>query len=254
MQVFLQRLIVPILASALFIGCSRSGVLAKAPDHGVSLIVLYEAPSTETNAPARLQDALANRLDQFGAQGHFEPLTTNQLRLTVPITEPKHIAALTNLLAVRGNLELRIVHPQSADLVSNGQSAAGYEKLVEVRQARSYSTTFPYLVKKEPEMTGEHIKRAMVTRDPLSNMPRIMIDFDDAGAATFGDITSRNVGQQLAIVLDGKLMSAPVIKQPIRSGSAVIDGAFSTTETEDLATALRSPLPFAVKVQVEKTF
>jgi protein-export membrane protein SecD len=252
MKFFFQHVAILILGSALFAGCSRSPVLAKAPDHGVSLIVQYDAPSAETNAPARLQEALAKRLDQFGTKGHFEPLATNRLRLSIPITEPKHITALTNLLAVHGQIEFRVVHPQSADLVSKGQSAVGYEKLVEAPREKGF--TISYLVKKEPDMTGEHIKRAFVSRDPLSNKPTIMIDFDETGKSTFADVTVRNIGYQLAIVLDGKLISAPRILQEISGGSAVISGSFTAAEAKDLANALQTPLPFAVKVQVEKTF
>jgi preprotein translocase subunit SecD len=73
--------------------------------------------------------------------------------------------------------------------------------------------------------------------------------FDTLGGKMFGDATRENVGRQLAIVLDGKVISAPVIREPILGGSGIISGSFTTEEAKDLALLLRAgalPAPLTV--------
>ena len=239
----------PLLALTfmLIAGCSAAGELPKPPEHGVSIVLQYAQPANNTNAIAVLKDVAARRLDRYGAKGYFEPISTDKLRVTVPTTDPKQIAALTNLLSLFGVLEFRLVNE---GLIPPGKSADDYETLVENRQG----TSIKYLVKKSPELSGSHIAHAYVSRNPLSNQPEIMLKFDEAGKNAFSKTTADNVGRQLAIVLDGKLMSAPRINEPIRGGSASLSGNFTMQEAINLANVLEAPFPFSVTTQIEKTF
>ena len=84
------------------------------------------------------------------------------------------------------------------------------------------NSSIPYLVKKEAGagLTGKYIKRAYVSRNPMSNQPEITFDVEQRRArSSSAKITRENVGQHLAIVLDGELYSAPVIQAPILGGS-----------------------------------
>jgi protein-export membrane protein SecD len=239
------------LSLALISGCSASADLAKPPEHGVSIVLEYTpSTTTETNAAAILRHVATRRLDRFGTKGYFESISTNKLRVTIPITDPKQIAALTNLLSLGGVLELRLVHAQNDDFIAQGKTAPDYEILTEDR----YGATIKYLVKKTPEMTGARIADASVQRDRVSNQPTIMLRFDQAGKNAFAKITADNVGRQLAIVLNGKLMSAPRINERISGGYATVSGNFDIHDAMNLANVLESPLPFPVTVQVEKTF
>jgi len=89
-------------------------------------------------------------------------------------------------------------------------------------------------------------------RDPVSNKPYIHVSFDTEGAKKFGQITSQNVGKPLAIVLDGELLSAPNINEPILGGSCQITGDYDLKEAYDLATGLENPLEAPVKIIEER--
>jgi len=85
-------------------------------------------------------------------------------------------------------------------------------------------------------------------------MPVVSFKFDSIGARRFGEATRNNVGHLFAIVLDNKIISAPVIREPILGGSGVISGSFSTQEAQDLALLLRAgALPAPIKVIEERT-
>ena len=78
--------------------------------------------------------------------------------------------------------------------------------------------------------------------------------FDAAGAKRFGDATRENVGKPFAIVLDNKVISAPVIREPILGGSGIISGSFTTQSASDLALLLRAgALPAPIQILEERT-
>ena len=100
----------------------------------------------------------------------------------------------------------------------------------------------PYLLERKSELTGSMLKNAMV--DFQNNNPYVSLTFDVEGAKVFGKITSENVGEKLAIVLDGAVTSAPVIKDAIHGGRAQVTlgiGDFNTLkkEAEDLVLVLQ---------------
>jgi SecD/SecF fusion protein len=117
-------------------------------------------------------------------------------------------------------------------------------------QANGTKQAEKYLVKKRAEMTGG-IKGAFVTRDNLGR-PEISFTLDSQSAKTFGDITTENVGRQLAIVLDGELQTAPVIKSPITGGSGVIEGDYTEQEAFGLRAVLENPLRTPLTIEASK--
>jgi preprotein translocase subunit SecD len=106
-------------------------------------------------------------------------------------------------------------------------------------------------------------KRIMVSGDSLTdarlgfqagNQPVVDFTFDTAGARRFGDATAKNVGKRFAIVLDGKVISAPVIKSAIPGGKGYIEGSFTSQSATDLALLLRAgALPAPLKILNERT-
>ncbi len=106
-----------------------------------------------------------------------------------------------------------------------------------------------YLVKKKVEVSGEHLIDAQPTFSQQTNQPIVNFRFNAAGGKRFGDTTSKNVNKQLAIILDGKIVSAPNIREPILGGTGQISGSFSVQETQDLALLLRAgalPAPLTI--------
>lgn len=109
-------------------------------------------------------------------------------------------------------------------------------------------TRFPVLLEKAAVVSGEHLEDARVSFDQMG-VPYVSLTFNKQGAKLFEDFTGRHVGDQLAIVLDDSVYSAPRINEKISGGRAQITGSFSTDEAHDLAIVLRSgTLPAPVKI------
>lgn len=106
-------------------------------------------------------------------------------------------------------------------------------------------------------------KRVIVSGDMLTNaqasfnrdsIPVVNFSFNSLGAKKFGEATSKNRGQRLAIVLDDKIISAPVINEPIKSGDGIISGRFTVESANELALLLRAgALPAPLKIVEERT-
>lgn len=107
----------------------------------------------------------------------------------------------------------------------------------------------PILLENKVLMTGDMVKDAQVRVGGTFNEPYVSIDFTSRGGTLFADITEKNVGRQLAIVLDGNVRSAPRINERILGGAAQITGRFNHEEAADLAIVLRvGALPAPVDV------
>ncbi len=103
-------------------------------------------------------------------------------------------------------------------------------------------------------MAGDRLSDARAGFDPQTGRPVINFRLDTVGARQFGDITRNNVGRPFAIVLDGKVLSAPTINEPIPGGSGQISGNFTTEQANDLSALLRAgALPAPLTVIEERT-
>ena len=110
------------------------------------------------------------------------------------------------------------------------------------------------MVNKRIVMSGENLIDAQPRLDNQINEPIVSFTLDRLGAQKFGKTTSENVGKRLAIILDGKIISAPSIREPITGGSGTISGNFSFQEATDLALLLRSgALPTPINIVEERT-
>ncbi|HEY0433197.1 MAG TPA: protein translocase subunit SecD, partial [Chitinophagaceae bacterium] len=148
-------------------------------------------------------------------------------------------------------LEFKLVHDQSDELIKQGLPEPGYqimrrkEKLQDGREV-----TEEVMVKQRAEMTGG-VKTAMVTRGNLGE-PEISFELDSKGADRFGQITKENVGKRLAIVLDGELYSAPVIRSAIENGRGSISGRFDQKAAFELANVLENPLRAPLRIEASR--
>lgn len=111
-----------------------------------------------------------------------------------------------------------------------------------------------YPVQDRVELSGDRLTDARAAFDQQTNEPIVNFRFDTAGASRFAQITQANVGRPFAIVLDDKVLSAPVIRQPITGGSGQISGGFSIEEANTLSALLRAgALPAKLTVIEERT-
>ena len=110
-----------------------------------------------------------------------------------------------------------------------------------------------YVIKKRVGVSGDNLVDASASVDQF-NRPIVSIRFDSIGSRKFADLTNKNVGKRFAIVLDNKVISAPVIQEPIPTGNAQISGNFTFETANDLAILLRAgSLPAPITIAEERT-
>jgi len=199
-----------------------------------------------------LERALAivrNRVDQFGVS---EPSIQSQGkdRIIVQLPGVTERERAIELLGKTALLEFKLVEsdPEKLKAASQGNIPEGYElKTLAEREV--------LLLHKKPALTGKYLVDANMRFDQSQfNQPVVALQFNREGAEEFAKLTSENVGRRLAIVLDGEVQSAPVIREPIPNGEAVISGNFSQREANDLAIILRAgALPAPIHIEEERT-
>ncbi len=194
-------------------------------------------------------EVLRRRVDKFGvAEPLIQPAGADRILIQLPGLSEAERESAKKQIEKAAYLELRLVHPESDSLVLQGISEPGYEFLRYPHQIQGGQGVTGYLVKKKPELTGKYIRNAMVSRNPVNNTPEIDFTLNSQGAEIFAQVTEENVGRYLAIVLDGELRSAPVIRGPIPGGRVQITGGFTPEEAQELANVLENPLEAPVKI------
>lgn len=136
---------------------------------------------------------------------------------------------------------------KAIDLI--GQTPVLEFALVEEMKGTSATSTATTTELFPTELTGKYIKTARVEYDQRTNKPQIGIVFDSKGGELFAKITKENVGKPLAILLDGQVISAPIIQGEIVGGQAQITGQFSIQEANALARGLKyGALPVSIEL------
>jgi SecD/SecF fusion protein len=215
----------------------------------------------DTNAVASSQDTagalsqavevLRKRVDQFGvAEPVIQPMGGNQILIQLPgLSEADKDSAATNIQKA-AYLEFRLVKEDSSQYIdeATGQILQpippGYEVLKHVEPPQNGKPSRPEIVvvkkKAENGLAGDIVKNARMGRGNLGE-PNIEFTLTDAAGKRFGDVTRNNIGQRLAIVLDGQLYSAPSINSEI-DNNGEITGHFTPEEAQKLAAVLQNPL------------
>ena len=182
-------------------------------------------------------EIVRRRIDDVGTK---EPtiLQRGEKRILVELPGLKDPERIKKLLGKTAQLNFRLV---------SENSEFGVEQLT--------SETGEILkISKRIVMSGENLIDAQPSIQNQRNEPTVSFTLDRLGAQKFGRATTDNVGKRLAIVLDGKIISAPNINEPITSGNGMISGNFSFQDATDLALLLRSgALPTPLNVVEERT-
>mgnify|MGYP000863155741 CR=1 FL=1 len=198
----------------------------------------------------RVAEVVRNRIDEFGV---VEPEISTQGKDQVVVKLPG-ITDRERAIQIAGrtaHLEFRLV---SDDVNLSSQLEKGVApKGFEVKKVKDATMEDQLLVSKEAVLTGEKLTNAAVGFDQYGK-PMVELSFDKDGAKIFDRVTFQNIGRRLAIVLDGVVHSAPVIRDRISGGNAQISGGFTNEEAKDLALVLRAgALPAPVKIIEERT-
>ncbi len=207
---------------------------------------------TKQNAITQAVDTIRNRLDQFGLA---EPTVAKQgqdkILVEVPgIKTPADEQRIRELIARAAHLQMMAVDEDRAARVysmsPNEAKKYGDVILPDVKDSKR-----KYLLKQIPILDGSMLTDAKVGFD-RNNQPVINFKLNGEGAKIFGDFSGKNVGKRMAIVLDNKVYSAPVIRERIGGGSGQISGNFTINEANDVAIALRSGALLAPVYVMEK--
>ncbi len=210
----------------------------------------------QKQATEQALETIRNRVDQFGVS---EPdiRLEGERRIQVQLPGVTDTTRAKELIGKTALLEFKMLdeeHDLGAAL--NGNVPPGSEILYSADESdtRQGGKNQSYLVKRKTEMTGASLSDARVQIDSQFNQPYVAIDFDRKGARDFERVTGENVKKRMAIVLDNKVYSAPVIQEKISGGSARITGSFNPQQARDLAIVLRAgSLPAPVKIIEERT-
>lgn len=191
-------------------------------------------------AAARSVEVIRHRIDQVGvAEPQISRVGSDRILVQLPGVEDP--ARLRDLIGATARMTFHLVDEGAAE------AQAGHSLL----PARDGGVV---AVEDRVALSGDHLVSAASGFDPQTGQPVVTFRFDTAGALEFGRITAAHVGQQFAIVLDGEVLTAPVIQQAIQGGSGQITGRFTADETQTLAVLLNSgSLPASLEVIEERT-
>ena len=218
---------------------------------GKTITLAYSEAQKEEmvkDALARSVEIVRRRIDALGTK---EPSIQSQggkyILVQLPgVDNPERIKELIGQTA---KMTFHLVNENvSPDQLASGRAPNGTEFLPYMNMPWQ---TVP--VYSRVEVSGESLKDSQADFDQ-NNMPVVTTVFDASGARRFAKLTTEHVNERFAIVLDGKVLSAPTIREPIPGGRGQISGGFSLQEAKDLAVLLRSgALPAPLTVIEERT-
>src|SRR3989338_1591033 len=201
----------------------------------------------------RAMEIIRNRIDQFGV-GEMAIQKQGKENIIVQLPGVTDRERALEIIGKTAHLEFRLVSDNVEDLKKalNKEEVPGGELLYHESERGGRE---PLLVAKEASLTGDLIVNAKTDFSSRGfGEPYVSLALNPKGSELFYAITQGNVGKRLAIVLDGKVQSAPVIREPIPSGQAQISGNFTVQEANDLSIVLRAgALPAPVIVEEERT-
>ncbi len=194
----------------------------------------------KTSSQDQALEIIRRRIDEIGTnEPNILKRGNNRILVELPgLDDPERIKSL---LGKTANLTFRFISNEKED-------SFGVEKLeFENNQEEA-------LVSKRIILSGDNLLDAQPRMNSQNNETVVSFSLDRVGAKRFGKATSTGIGKQLAIILDGKIISAPVIRETIASGSGQISGGFTFQSATDLALLLRSgALPAPLEIIEERT-
>ncbi len=214
-----------------------------------------ELSYSEKQKQDMVQDALARSIEivrrRIDALGTKEPSIQSQggkyILVQLPgVDNPEHIK---NLIGQTAKMTFHLVNESvTGDQIASGRAPNGTEFLPYMDMPGQLIPVYSRV-----EVSGDALKDSQADFDQ-NNMPVVSTVFDASGARRFAKLTTEHVNERFAIVLDGKVLSAPVIREPIPGGRGQISGGFTLQGAKDLAVLLRSgALPAPLQVIEERT-
>src|SRR6267143_4447939 len=205
-------------------------------------------------------EVIRKRVDYFGAgEPIISPVGNDRILVQIPGLDTAKIQEARDQLSRVAKLEFRLVYPDNGErlkAIDQGTEVVPPEYKIETykhapEDNNEKATTERLLVKKKADLGGDRVSgsNAYYGNEGWT----VQLKFDSEGAKKFGQITEQYKGHRFAIVLDGIIQSAPVIRDAIYGGDAVITGHFGEKEARGLASVLENPLQTPVSIEEERS-
>ncbi len=231
---------------------------------GTSFLVRLKAEADESGTvrpitPAMLDQArevIRRRVDSMGtSEPVIAPQGTDRIMVQIPGLNTGRLQEAREQLYKPAKLEFKLVHPQS-DAIVRGQippdPAYRLETYKEDRAGTDPALPPQQLaVRKKADVPGTMVTGARAFFDTQGW--GVSLRFSSEGSALFAQLTQENVGKRFAIMLDGNIQSAPVIREAITGGNASITGSFTEAQARNLASVLENPLQTPVVIEEERS-
>src|SRR5213595_119611 len=228
---------------------------------GTSFLIRLKGGDKEVNKGMLDQavEVIRKRVDYFGAsEPIISPVGNDRILVQIPGLDTAKIQEARDQLSRVAKLEFRLVYPdegQRLKKIDAGQDVIPPEYRIEAYKHAAEGNEKPIeerlLVKKKADLGGDRVSgsNAYYGNEGWT----VQLKFDSEGAKKFGQITEQYKGHRFAIVLDGIIQSAPVIRDAIYGGDAVITGQFTEKEARGLSSALENPLQTPVSIEEERS-
>jgi SecD/SecF fusion protein len=226
------------------------------------LIKLQQVDKDRPITPGLLDQAvevIRKRVDYFGGgEPIISPVGQDRILVQIPGLDTAKIQEARDQLSRVAKLEFRLVYPDNGErlrAIDNGTEVVPPEYKIEnykhAAEDNEKTTVERLLVKKKADLGGDRVteSHAFYGNEGWT----VQLKFDSEGAKKFGQITEQYKGHRFAIVLDGVIQSAPVIRDAIYGGDAVITGHFAEKEARGLASVLENPLQTPVSIEEERS-
>lgn len=224
---------------------------------GVTLKIAEDAPGSKFEQAEQLKDAIeimGSRLDGHGvAEPIIRPVGDDAIEIQIAGLSTKDNPEVLDDLKKPARLEFRAVHETLyPDTTPINKYPVGYEVLAEESEDRQTGEVIErrMFVKLIPEATGEIVDDAYMSQTQTGGF-QVNLEMTSEGADILAAVTEKMIGKPLAIVLDGKLYSAPTVNG-VLAKRAQITGSYSQREAFDLANVLNNPL--AVELRVDQMY
>jgi len=242
------REIVSLVGSGALGGGTPDLDMQAAPDGTISIVLTEVALRDKaTQAVTQSIEIVRRRIDETGVN---EPTIARQgaNRILVQLPGVDDPDRIKKLLGTTARMTFRLLDA-NADPFSGARPPPGVEFLRAENERRGDGQPMLYAVRQRVEVEGANLVRASAGTNPQTGEWIVNFEFDALGGRRFADVTRQNVGRPFAIVLDDKVISAPVIREPITGGRGQISGRFTARDAQDLAVLLRAgalPAPLTI--------
>jgi preprotein translocase subunit SecD len=233
------------------LGTSGSNIEVTRGEGGTIIITPTEAGfiDRQSNAISASIETINRRINALGT-AESTVVRQGRDRILVQFPGLSDTAALKDLIGKTAKLSFHEVHPNlTPEDAAQGRTPPGFAVYP---SDDGYAES--YLLREVPVVQGEELTGANPTQDSRTGEWVISFSFNQSGARKFGRFTQENVGRPFAILLDRRVLSAPVIREPILGGSGQISGRFTSESATTLALQLRSgALPTELTIVEERT-